>query len=69
VLWRRAPQDEQGLTPRFRIDAVLKDDGSSRPIAAAGSREAAAAIADAADEDLAILTKREFDARYGLSED
>jgi hypothetical protein len=67
VLYRRLPAEEQGSTPRYRIDAVSKDDdGTARQIAEVDTPDAAQAIAEAADEDLAQFTKRQFDAKYGL---
>lgn len=67
VLWRHPAPQLQGATPRFRVDVVLKDANEARSIAKVQSAAAAREIAQKADEDLAMLTKRQFDARYGLS--
>lgn len=67
VLWRAAPDTVQGSSPRFRVEVVLAGSSDTRSLAEVGSAEAARELAEKADEDLAQLTKRQFDARYGLT--
>lgn len=69
ILWRSPEADVQGETPRYRVEAVLKDSATARTLAETDGPEAAREIALTADEDLAQLTKRQFDARYGLASD
>lgn len=67
ILWRQPEEEAQGETARYRVDAVLKDTTVARTLAETDSPEAAREVAVTADEDLAQLTKRQFDARYGLA--
>jgi hypothetical protein len=69
ILWRRPEEQAQGETARYRVDAVLKDSAVARTLAETDGADAAREIALTADEDLAQLTKRQFDARYGLETD
>jgi hypothetical protein len=69
ILWRSPHEDVQGETPRYRVEAVLKDTSVARMLAETDGPDAAREIALTADEDLAQLTKRQFDARYGLAGD
>lgn len=68
VLWRRIPEGEHASTPRFRIQAVTKDTSEALTLAEVESAASAREVAEAADEDLALLTKRQFDARYGIGQ-
>lgn len=67
VLWRAAPATEQHSTPRFRVEVVLDDGATALTLAEVATPDAARELAQKADEDLAQLTKKQFDARYGLS--
>lgn len=69
ILWRQPEEEAQAETARHRVDAVLKDTGVALTLAETDSPEAAREFAVTADEDLAQLTKRQFDARYGLESD
>ena len=66
ILWRNPPAADQGSTPRFRVEAVIKDTTDWLELAEVDTPEAARELAETADEDLTQLTKRQFDARYGL---
>lgn len=66
ILWREVPADLQGSLPRFKVEAVLKDTNAASVIAELEDPAAAREAAMAADEDLTQLTKRQFDARYGI---
>jgi len=66
ILWRTPEADAQLTTLRYRIEVVDKDSSEARAIAEVEDPGAAREVAETADEDLAQLTKRQFDARYGL---
>lgn len=64
VLWRSTPASAPADMVSFRVEAVAVDDETAHPLADFATSEEAHAWMQAAEEDLAEMTKSEFEATY-----